>query len=317
MQLSLKNTHAYRLLERERRNGGLSHAYLVLCADGGILRDALIFFARCFFTDCDERTLSLLEKESFSDCLIFPKPGKKLSVEDAAMIVEEAGIRPLEGKIKLFLIDRFQDSSPAFQNKLLKILEEPPQGVCFLLGATTEFSLLPTVLSRVKKLELPPFSTAETEAFLRRNFPNIPSEEISFFSSAACGKLSSATDMIRGGSYKETLSDALTLCFSTTSSLAALSKKIGEKKEKTALLSALEILFRDAAFVKAGKGMDAYLLSPFYQKEIKKLASSYSLGTLLTFQEKLRLAEKQVKFNAYFPQCVQLLFTWLLAQKES
>ena len=43
------------------------------------------------------------------------------------------------------------------QNKLLKTLEEPPKNVHILLGATSEYPLLATLKSRVKKLEIPPF----------------------------------------------------------------------------------------------------------------------------------------------------------------
>ncbi|MBQ8427850.1 MAG: hypothetical protein IJX18_01195 [Clostridia bacterium] len=316
MKVLLQNSHPYQLLERERRHGGLSHAYLLLSADEDILRESLLFFAGVFFKDND-RACALIEKESFCDCLVFPKAGKKLTVEDATTIVEEAGIHPLEGEIKLFIVDGFQNASPAVQNKLLKILEEPPQGVCFLLGATTEFSLLPTVLSRVKKLELTPFTTAQTEGYLQRNYPSLAKEEISFLAAASCGKISSVRSFIGEGFYKQVFEDALALSFAPLSSLPALCKKIGETKKKDALLSLLEILFRDTAFLKAKKGLDSYLLAPFYKKEMEKLLSLYSVGVLLTFQQKLREAQKQLKFNANFSWCLQSLFVWLAGNRKN
>lgn len=316
MKVLLENSRPYQLLERERQNGGLSHAYLLLSADENILRQSLLFFAGVFFKG-DERAQSLIEKESFCDCLVFPKNSKKLTVEDATTIVEESGIHPLEGEVKLFIIDGFQNASPAFQNKLLKILEEPPKGVCFLLGATTEFSILPTVLSRVKKLQLSPFTTAQTEGFLERNYPHLPKEERAFFAAASCGKISSALSFIGEGFYRQVFEDALALSLASPSSLPTLCKKIGETKRKETLLSLLEILFRDAAFLAAKKGLDSYLLAPFYKKEIEKLINLYPMGVLFDFQSKLREAQKQLKFNANFSQCLQTLFVWLTSKRKN
>ena len=76
MQILLKNTHPYQLLQRERLHGGLSHAYLLLCNDEEILRESLRFFARAFFPQ-ENRILGLIEKEAFCDCQFFPKESKR------------------------------------------------------------------------------------------------------------------------------------------------------------------------------------------------------------------------------------------------
>ena len=116
MQTILRRTHPYQIFQRERQNGGLSHAYLLLCADADSLHEGLRLFASEFF-EGNDRAKSLIEKGGFCDCLFFPKDGKKLSVDDANLIIEEAGIRPLEGDKKLFVIDGFHTALPSFQNK--------------------------------------------------------------------------------------------------------------------------------------------------------------------------------------------------------
>ena len=315
MQTLLTRTHPYHIFSRERQHGGLSHAYLLLCADASVLKESLRLFATEFFED-NNRAKSLIEKGSFCDCLFFPKDGKKLSVEDANLIIEEAGIRPLEGEKKLFIIESFQTALPSFQNKLLKILEEPPQGVHFLLGATTEFSILPTILSRVKKLEFAPFSSVEVSGFLQRNYPQLTKEEIGFFAEASCGKISSAISLLEDGAYKENFSHIFSLSLAPLSSLPALCKKIADKGKNDFLLSLAETIFRDGAFLAANNGLDSYLLTPFYKKELEKLVHVYPIGVLLDFQKKLREAQKQLKFNASFAWCLQVLFTWLAERRS-
>ena len=315
MQSLLASTHPYQIFQRERAKGELSHAYLLLCADDELLKEGLKTFAACFF-EGNSRAKSLIEKQSFCDCLFFPKDGKKLSVDDANLIVEEAGIRPIEGDKKVFVIDGFQTALPSFQNKLLKILEEPPEGVYFLIGATTEFSLLPTILSRVKKLEFAPFITQDIQGYLTRNFPSLSKEESYFFASASCGKISTAKSFIEEGGYEETFLDVVTLSTASLDKLPALCKKVAEKGKKELLFSLLEILFRDAAFLAAKKGLHSYLFTPFYQKELEKLVYLYPVGVLLDFQKHLREAQKQLKFNATFAWCLQILFSNLAAKRK-
>lgn len=52
------------------------------------------------------------------------------------------------------------------QNALLKLLEEPPGHVVFILTAHTPQILLPTILSRVQKLEILPISSKDTDKLL-------------------------------------------------------------------------------------------------------------------------------------------------------
>lgn len=61
--------------------------------------------------------------------------------------------------------------TPAAQNKLLKTLEEPPANVHILMGATSEYGLLPTVLSRVRRLEIHPFPDRVLLSAMEGEFP--------------------------------------------------------------------------------------------------------------------------------------------------
>ena len=61
-----------------------------------------------------------------------------------------AWVRPNEAPGKAFLLLGAQNMSEISQNALLKILEEPPDGVLFILTAASASALLPTVRSRVQ-----------------------------------------------------------------------------------------------------------------------------------------------------------------------
>ena len=69
-------------------------------------------------------------------------------VDDVRAMLEAASYVPLQGKMKIYLIDEAHMLSKAAFNALLKMLEEPPKTALFML-ATTEFNKVPaTVRSR-------------------------------------------------------------------------------------------------------------------------------------------------------------------------
>ena len=56
----------------------------------------------------------------------------------------------------------------ATSNKMLKLFEEPPQGTVFLLVSDAPEMLLPTVVSRTQRFDVPPISSSDmTDALVR------------------------------------------------------------------------------------------------------------------------------------------------------
>lgn len=325
MESLLKNTNAYKLLSA--RKGSLRHAYLLLFPDGKNLRKMLRAFAPLFFaadgvasgaedTAAEKRIAALIEKEGFADCLFFPEEGKKFTVENAAAVEEECSLRPVEGERKLFVIGDFSEATKEAQNKLLKMLEEPPESVSFLLGATSSFSVLPTVLSRVEKLEIPPFSVEEITAYLKRNVPGITNAEAALCAGSSGGIAGKAYDLSTGGYFHELLNSAYDLCFSTVASLPALVRQCGETKYKKELLSLLKIIFFDAAMYKMRcDGMRSGSENAADER-IKKISSEHSYGSLLKAQKILTDAEKQLYFNGIFAQILEISVSKIISLKN-
>lgn len=75
-------------------------------------------------------------------------------VDSIRQLIESAKTSPFAGKYKVYIIDEVHMLSKSAMNALLKILEEPPQYLVFLLATTNPEKLLPTVLSRLTKLTL-------------------------------------------------------------------------------------------------------------------------------------------------------------------
>ncbi len=69
-----------------------------------------------------------------------------------------------EGGRRAAIIDAADDLNPSAANALLKLLEEPPSGVTFLVVAHRPSGLLPTIRSRCRDLRLGPLGAGDLSA---------------------------------------------------------------------------------------------------------------------------------------------------------
>lgn len=288
MEQLLKSTTAYKIFSADRQAGRLSHAYMLHFADPKNLRAALKIFAAEFFA-AQSTLLSRIQNESYTDLTVYPAEGKKISVDGVSEIIEDSTLRPVEGDKKLYIIVGFENASALVQNKLLKTLEEPLEGVYFLLGATTLAPVLDTVVSRVKMLEVPPFSAEEVFNALERQSPNPQN----FAAAKSCnGILGDAQNMVSGGWFKEVQDAAWEICsVNKISQIADAVKKHGETKYKTELLSEMQNIYF-SALTEGGK-LNTYLQKP----------------TIIYALEQLTRANADIKFNAFF---AGLLYDFML-----
>ncbi len=319
MEGLLKTTGAYQLLKKEGEGEGFSHAYLLLFEDARYLREGARTFAKLFF-HCDEptsatkkRIAELIDSESFADCLFYPTENKKLTVEDAEKIIEECNLAPVEGDKKLFVLADFAEANAQTQNKLLKILEEPPKGVYFLLGATSAFPLLQTVLSRAKALEILPFTEREVEDFLARKYPSFNRQVLAACAATSGGVVGDACSLLEGEDYANLVNGAFSLLISPLHQLPAIVKNLAETPRKKELLNLLRLICRDALLLKLGQ---SNLLLRGEIERLQTVASGYSKAALLFAQEAISNAEKQVKFNAIFSQCLQTCVANIIAKNK-
>lgn len=300
MQQLLRSTNAYRQI----RSGQSAHATLVLFPDEIYLRALLKECAKAFFGAEDSgRTARLIDEENFSDCHFYPPAGGKLTADLAGRMIDESNLRPVEEPRKLFVLDAFHTVTPLVQNKLLKLLEEPAEGVYFLIGATAEHAVLPTVLSRVNKITVPPFSEEQIAGALSRNHSGSNIGE----AAAASGGIYSVAESLAGGTDVFRVAENF-----LSRGDAALCREIGERKDKRAFLSAVKLLLRDMLFYRTGRDKYAAIKT----EEIRTLAGDYPEGAIL---ESIRLtdeAEKQIQFNAVFAQALLTLAIGIRKEKE-
>ena len=153
--------HVVRALTHALDSGRLHHAFLFTGTRGVGKTTIARIFAKSL--NCDKGPTSNpcgecgacteIDAGRFVDLLEIDA-ASNTGVDNVRDLIENAMYAPTRGRFKVYLIDEVHMlSKPAF-NALLKILEEPPPHVKFLLATTDPQKLLVTVLSRCIKFNL-------------------------------------------------------------------------------------------------------------------------------------------------------------------
>lgn len=82
----------------------------------------------------------------------------RTGVDDARELKSTLQYAPMQGKVKVYIIDEVHRLTGNAQDSLLKTLEEPPDHVYFILCTTDVNKLASTIRSRAKEYELQPFN---------------------------------------------------------------------------------------------------------------------------------------------------------------
>lgn len=120
-------------------------------------------------------------------------PKQIIKIEQIRDIVESAPRRPYEGLRRVWIFDGVEAGrfGGAAANAFLKILEEPPEHVVFILLAANPMAVLPTIRSRCQQLMLPGAVAVARRLAGDRPLPELPLATLS------TGELGDAVEMIR------------------------------------------------------------------------------------------------------------------------
>jgi DNA polymerase-3 subunit delta' len=106
------------------------------------------------------------------------KPSKQISVDQVRGLADFIGMSAHQGGRRVVVIYPAEAMNPNAANALLKNLEEPPQGLLFILVAHKPQQLLPTILSRCLSFVLPAPEVASASCWLAEQGVKNPAEAL-------------------------------------------------------------------------------------------------------------------------------------------
>lgn len=296
------NERLIQRLKHDIETGSLSHAYIIEGTEGCGKRTLAGLICRtiaCESPDspcmecisCDKITRS----QAPDVITVVPESDRiYLGVDVIRRLIEEAYFAPVELPKKIYIIPNAELMNIQAQNALLKILEEPPPHIMFLLLTENADSLLPTIRSRAPTLRLEPLPDKLVESHL--NSARIaPTDEETFKAvlKLAHGSIGKAVSLLSGGNSAKTLElykkakkymELLSKKKSAAEELAFYeyaSKLVSQKnrEDAEAVYSLLSDAVRDTIAVKLTSSPELVFYTSV--KDAEDIANEFSIGSLM------------------------------------
>ncbi|NOL48941.1 DNA polymerase III subunit delta' [Pelistega europaea] len=123
---------------------------------------------RLVLPDALRETLGLTDEDSsLAESDEDTKLSNEIRIEQVRQLEEFMTVSTLRGGYRLIVMGPAESFNTASSNALLKILEEPAKDTVFLIFTHAQQKVLPTILSRCRRLPLPIPDTEQSLAWLR------------------------------------------------------------------------------------------------------------------------------------------------------
>lgn len=162
-EIQIKTEIIYNQVVSSVMQGNFPHGVLVECQNSNEGEEFARFIANTLVCTGDKKPCSVC-----SDCIkaqgkghpdIFETDGikgksKNFTVDAVREIRDDAFVIPNESDKKIYILKNGHNMNEQAQNAILKILEEPPSYVYFIIVTESKSTMLETVLSRVQVYSL-------------------------------------------------------------------------------------------------------------------------------------------------------------------
>jgi DNA polymerase-3 subunit delta' len=113
---------------------------------------------------------------------------------EASEIIKKLSLKTFESDFKIMIIWLPEKMHQATANKLLKMIEEPPEKTLFLLISEEPDKVIPTILSRCQLVKIPSFKTTDIEKYLLDRF-NLTADKAADISRVSNGNITRAINL--------------------------------------------------------------------------------------------------------------------------
>ncbi len=228
------------------------------------------------------------------------------------MLQEKAGFKPLQHKRRVFIISQADRLNDAAANKLLKILEEPPGFVLFILVSSRPEKLLPTVVSRCQPLKFSKIHSQEIQGYLKDARFELDNQQLKFISSYAQGNMNHVLSMAQQ-CLETDEPPYLQLCrdealhflrvllsadrgLEVIRAIEAITKRDRTRQDQRQWLTAMLLIFQDV--VRYKNGLKSDLLNADIEPVIEKFAMNFPLADFQKAANDVEQAQYALTRNA-------------------
>jgi DNA polymerase III subunit delta' len=113
---------------------------------------------------------------------------------EASEIIKKLSLKTFESDFKIMIIWLPEKMHQSTSNKLLKMIEEPPDKTLFLLVSEEPDKVIPTILSRCQQVKIPSFRKDDIEKYIIQRF-SLEAEKASDISRVSNGNIIKAVEL--------------------------------------------------------------------------------------------------------------------------
>lgn len=289
---------AYNIVSLDTKLERISHAYLFLSQDENYLYKFCENIAKLLINlndkEHEDKNNLRIEKHIHPDVKFFGLQ-KNIDADTASSIVDSSTYSPFENDNKVFLLFNVQDMNEASQNKILKTIEEPPRNTYFILAGSSANKLLPTIISRVKQIELDEIKTEQIRKMLIDS--GVADAKAEICADSANGNATYAEKLATDDTFT-VFYDKIKDAFQIKGSRDVLKFSAyfnGKNIDKKEFLDIFMSVARDASMVISGK--EELVINKSILSTINVLASELNYNAVNEIIEECLKQKKNLEFN--------------------
>ena len=301
-----KIAHAY-ILEGGRGSGKHTLARRLAC----LLACRSMFERPCFMCESCRKISEGISPDVIEICL--PNDKKTIGVEAVRELRSSVYVKPTEEDVKIYIIADAERMTEQAQNVFLKVLEEPPRGVYFIMLCENSSNILHTVKSRAPVLKMQIFSDKELSDYLIEHNKTASSlkasspDEFDLIVRIAEGKIGEAERLIADAKKDKSVSkhekakqliEMASDNYKFSDYLLFVQRIAQSRDELTDILLYAMYAVRDIMAVKRTDGEGAHLLFYPSADDVRSVAASFTAAGVVRMYDEICRTRTELSSNA-------------------
>ncbi|MEM7336170.1 MAG: DNA polymerase III subunit delta' [Chloroflexota bacterium] len=238
-----------------------------------------------------------------------------IKIDTIRQLQQDLTLSAYEAKRKVAIIERFDATTIGAANAFLKTLEEPPKNVVIILTANDADTLLPTIASRCRTINLRPLSVSIIEQSLTTRW-HVPEDQAELLAHLSDGRLGWAVRAFEDNAVLEKRDEQLGFLYEALEGdivrRFALADKLSRKSEQLPLLLQTWLSWwRDAVYLAQQDDINTAVV-PFTNidasEKLRLLVASWPKNVILESLTQTNQALQHIQSNANMRLVVENLF---------
>ncbi len=226
---------------------------------------------------------------------------RSFHIEKVREIINDIYMPPNEAEYKIYILGNIHCMNESAQNAALKIFEEPPQYVIFILTAKSKSLLLPTILSRTTTFNVLPVEPEKAAVYISDRYDDISYDKAFNAVKAEHGNMGRALSNLldaKAANYADFVKKAINAMLNNDEyAFMAEINNFGDRTEILSILQLLKTAIRDAMFDKMSNEKIAQELASSSKQLSKNLKKEELMLLSETVDDLIAKADKNANIS--------------------